>query len=120
MTQKREPQPSVTGTSRKNISDRALDIASEGAKTNSTGENTVTVVKSRGETTVYRIFRQKHLDGCPLDAADRWIRSVKAQCVSILRDLEVVAVWTSADGGSVLVVITGLGIIGREKAGMAT
>ena len=63
-----ERTAAVSGKSRDeassgNISDKALEIVSQGARANPDGENTVAVAESGGETTVYRIFRQRHTDG---------------------------------------------------------
>ena len=103
--------------SRRNITAMALKIVTQGARANPEGENTVAVAESGGETTVYRIFRQRHLDGDPLAKANRWIRKVKEHCRDGNVELKAVAVWTDTDGGSVLVAITGQRIIAREEDG---
>ena len=49
----------------RNISDQALEIVSQGAMANPESENTMAVAVVNGETTVYRIFRQRHMSGGP-------------------------------------------------------
>ena len=102
---------------RRGISNRALEVVSEGARTNPDCETTVAVSESDRETTVYRIFRGRHRNGDPLHVADQWVRQVKKHCTSMNGELVVTAVWTDVDGGSVLVAITGQGIIGRGETG---
>ena len=71
MIKTRDPEErtaSVSGKSRDKarsrcISAKALEIVSQGARANPDGEHTVAVAESGGETTVYRIFRQRHMDG---------------------------------------------------------
>ena len=103
---------------RKSISNRALEVVSQGARTNPDCKNTVAVSETDGETTVYRIFRGRHLAGDPLVEADRWIRHAKGHCTSVSGEIVATAVWTDADGGSVLVAITGQGIVAKEEAGL--
>ena len=104
--------------SSRNISAKALEVASQGARANPDGENTVAVAKSGGETTVYRIFRQRHLDGkSPAAEADRWIRDVKEHCRGTDGELKASALWTDADEGSVLVGITGREIVAKGETG---
>ena len=97
------------------ISTAAWEIISKGAEDNPDRENTVAMAESDGKTTVYRIFRQRHLNRDPLEAADHWIRTVKAHCTGTHGELEVVAVHTETDGSSVLVGITGLGTSAKEE-----
>ena len=52
--------------SRREISIRALEIVSQGARANRESENTVAVAESDSEMTVYRIFRQSTLRGTRL------------------------------------------------------
>ena len=66
---------------------------------------------------VLRIFRRRLTGLDPPLEADQWIRKVKADCASMNGELSATAVWTDVDRGSVLVAITGQGIIGREEAG---
>ena len=102
--------------SSRNISTKALEIVSQGASANPDGENTVTVAESGGETTVYRIFRQRHMDGkSPLAEADQWVRDIKELCRGASGELKASAVWTDADEGSVLVGITGRGIVAKGE-----
>ena len=111
----------VSGKSRgqassRNISTKALEIVSEGARSNPDGE--YTVAESGGETTVYRIFRQRHMDGkSPLAEADQWIRDVKELCRGASGELKASAVWADADQGSVLVGIAGPGIVAKGETG---
>ena len=69
-----------------------------------------------GETTVYRIFRHRHLNGAPPKTADQWIRKVKERCTSLKGEIEVTAIQTDLDEGSLLVAITRRGIIALEEA----
>ena len=101
----------------RNISDQALKIVSQGARANPESENTVVVAEVNGETTVYRIFRRRHVSGDPLAEADRWIRRVKKHCTSTTEELKATAVWTEADRGNVLVGISGREIVAKEEAG---
>ena len=100
---------------RRGISNRALEVVSEGARTYPDCETTVAVSESDWETTAYRIFRGRHMSGDPLHAADQWIRWVKKHCTSMNGELKTTAVWTDADGGSVLVAITWPGIAAKKK-----
>ena len=103
--------------SRRNISTQALEIVSEGARTNPECDNTAVVAEEAGEATVYRIFRQRHMYGKnPLAEADQWIRQVKEHCTSMSGELAATAVWTDADGGNVLVSISGREIVAKEEA----
>ena len=123
MTKIKDPEErtaTVSGRSKqepssRSISDRALEMVSQGARTNPDGETTVFLVESGGETTVYRIFRGRHKGGGPLKAADPWIQKVKEHCTSISGELKATAVWTDVDGSSALLAITGRRIIGREE-----
>ena len=100
------------------ISPRAWRFMSKGAKDNPECENTAVVAELDGETMVFRIFRKRNTgDKSPLMEADQWIRWVKKHCTSTDGELKATAVRTDVDGGSVLVAITGQGIIGREEAG---
>ena len=99
------------------ISAPAWEIICKGATDNSEGENTVVVNESVWQTAVYRIFRQRHPNGDPLKASDHWIRTVKAHCTSTYGDLKVVAVQAETDGGSVIVGISGPGIIAKDDTG---
>ena len=100
------------------ISPRARRFMSKGARDNPKCETTIAVFESVEETMVFRIFRQRHSgDKNPLDAADQWTRWVKKHCTSIRGELAATAVWTDADVGSVLVTITGQGIIAKEETG---
>ena len=101
---------------RRNISTGALEIVSKGARTNPEGENTAVVAELDGETTIFGIFRQRHT-GDPLAEADQWIRHVKKHCTGTTGELKATAIWTDADGGSVLVGISGREIIAKEEAG---
>ena len=74
------------------------------------------VAEADSETTVYRIFRRRHVSGDPLAEADRWIRRVKERCTSTTEELKVTAVWTEADGGNVLVGISGWEIVAKNEA----
>ena len=101
----------------RNISDQALEIVSQGAMANPESENTMAVAVVNGETTVYRIFRQRHMSGDPLAEASQWIRHVKKHCASTTEELKATAVWTEADGGNVLVGIRGREIVAKEEEG---
>ena len=102
------------------ISHRAWRFMSKGARDNPECENTAVMAELDGETMVFRIFRQRHTaDKNLLVEADRWIRQVKKHCTSTDGELKATAVWTGADGGSVLVAITGRGITCREEALLA-
>ena len=103
--------------SRRNIRTQALEIVSKGARTNPEGEIIVAVVEAAGDTTVYRIFCQGHISGDPLADANQWIRHVKKHCTGTTRELKATAVWTGADGGNVLVGISGREIVAKEEAG---
>ena len=95
---------------------RAWIFMSKGAWDNPECENTAVVAELDGETMVFRIFRQRHTgDKNPLVEADQWVRQVKKHCASISGELAATAVWTDADGGSVLVAITGQGIIANSE-----
>ena len=75
--------------SRRNISTRALEIVSEGTRTNPECENTAVVAEEAGEATVYRIFRQRQMYGKnPLAEADQWIRQVKEHCTGTTGELK--------------------------------
>ena len=110
--------PEGTKEERTTISTKAMEIMTRGAWDNPDCETTVAVSESDGETTVYRIFRDRHVDGDPLAAKDRWIRKVKKHCAIPGGELKATAVWNDADGGSVLVAITGQGIVAKEEAGL--
>ena len=99
------------------ISNHALGIVSQGARANRESENTVAVAEADSETTVYRIFRQRHTSGDPLAGASQWIRHVKKHCTVTTGELRVTGVWTDADGGSVLVGISGREIVAKDEAG---
>ena len=98
-----------------NVSPDAREVVSKGATANPDRENTVAVAETGGETTVYRIFRRRHLNGDPMDAADEWIRYVKSYCTSTNGELTAAAVWTDVEGGSVLVAVAGPGIMCRRE-----
>ena len=118
-----ERTAAVSGKSRdeassRYISTKALEIVSQGARINPDGENTVAVTESGGETTVYRVFRQRHMDGkSPLAEADQWIRDVKELCRGASGELKASALWTDVDEGSVLVCVTGRRIVAKGETG---
>ena len=108
-----------TREKRTTISTKTLAIMARRARDNPECETTIAVFESVEETMVFRIFRQRHTDDKnPLDAADQWTRWVKKHCTSISGELAATAVWTDADGGSVLVAITGQGIIAITGQGI--
>ena len=74
------------------------------------------VAESGGATTVYRIFRQRHMTENPMAEADWWIRQVKRHCTIPDGEIRATAVWTDVDGGSILMVISGTKIIAREES----
>ena len=78
-------------------------------------ENPAVAAELDEETTVYRIFRQRHTVEDPLGEADRWIRQVKKHCPSSDGELRTTAVRNDADGGSVLVAVIGREIIARKE-----
>ena len=89
---------------------------SKGAKDNPECENTAVVVELDGETMVFRIFRHRHTsEKNPLGEADDWIRQVKERCTSSDGEMKATAAWTDADGGSVLVAVTGQEIIAKSE-----
>ena len=120
MTKSKDPEERTATVSAKNkqegsVSPKVREVVSKGATANPDDENTVAVAETGGETTVYRIFRRRHLDGEPTSAADEWIRYVKRHCTSTNGELTAAAVWTDVDGGSVLVAATGPGIMCRKE-----
>ncbi len=75
--EERADTASGKGRHEDNVTPSAREVVSKGATANPDRENTVAVAETGGETTAYRTFRQEHLNGDPLDAADGWIRRVK-------------------------------------------
>ena len=104
-----------TREKRTTINTKALEFMARGARDNPECENPAVADELDGETTVYRIFRQRHMNGDPLAEADRWIRHAKEHCTSVNGEIVATAVWTDADGGSVLVAITGQEIIAKSE-----
>ena len=89
---------------------------SKGAWDNPERENTVAMAELGRETMVFRIFLRRHTgEKDPLVEADRWIRQVKEHCTSSDGEMKTTAVWTDADGGSVLVAVTGQEIIAKSE-----
>ena len=120
MTKSKDPEERTATVSAKNkqegnVSSNVREVVSQRATANPDLEKTVAVAETDGETTVYRIFRQRHLNGDSLDAADRWIRKVKKHCAGRSGELTAAAVWTDVDGGSVLVAVIGPGIMCRKE-----
>lgn len=100
------------------ISDMAKEILSVGAIDNTEEEMTISFFTDGKEATVYRIFRRRHTGGeDPMEVADHWIRQAKGLCSAVRGELKATAVWSNVDGGSVLVAITGQGIVTKEEAG---
>ena len=120
MTKTKDPEErtatvSGKGTHEGNVSPKVREVVSQGATANPDRENTVAVAETGGETTVHRIFRRRHLNGDPMDAADEWIRYVKSYCTSTNGELSAAAVRTNVDEGSVLVAVTGPGTTCRKE-----
>ena len=102
------------------ISDSARELLSVGATDNPDEEMTVSFFTEGNEATAYRIFRRRHIGGeDPMKAADQWIRQAKRLCAAARGELKATAVGTDLDGGSVLVTITGNGIVAKGDAGQA-
>ena len=98
------------------ISDRAREILSIGSADNPREENTIIFLVEREEAHVFRLFRRRHLGGeDPMVAAHRWVRHVKAHCVSGSGNLRFTDVPSGVDGGSVHVKVSGKGIFALEE-----
>ena len=106
------------GREENGISDRAREILSAGATDNPAEEMTVSFFTEGNEAIAYRIFRRRHTGGDdPMEVAERWVRQIRGLCAASRGELKTTTVRTDADGGSVLVAISGQGIVAKEEAG---